>query len=148
MATRKKKGFDIESGIKRLVPAVAGGVAAGYVNKISNENLQQLDPKIRAFIPALVGTYLGVTQSGQMSDLGLGMVGASGPAILAALGMENIVSGAEMDVARRIDPDTLFTEEEVDDFEAQVVRNDGMDGYMDDSESYEYDDEDEDEDDF
>lgn len=136
------KKFKVGEGVKRLIPTMGGAVAASYVQKISKEQLTTIDPKISAMIPVALGVYLATTQRGNLADAGLGMVGASTPAVLSAFGMDNIISGAGMDIALRNDDINYFSEQEIDEFESgRMTVLDGADDLEADDLEAEYEDE-------
>jgi hypothetical protein len=106
------KKFNIKNAAGRVLPAMAGGVAVGYIVKMLADKVP--DAKIAAFIPLAAGAYLAAIDSGKMGDAGLGMVGAASSNFLLALG---VPIGAAMPQDKG-----YFSTEEVDDFEDEIMR--------------------------
>jgi hypothetical protein len=128
------KKFDIKKAISAAVPAMAGGVAVGYLNKMLVDKVP--DPKMAAAIPVVLGAFLAATQVGPMGSAGLGMIGAASSNLLTVLGIPGMTG---LDIAA-----PGFTMDDVDDFEAALVSGPGYDeeAYFEEVEGEFYDDDD------
>lgn len=87
-----KKSSKMKLPINEVLGVVAGAVAAGFVNKLVNENLKMIPETIRPIIPITVGVLLAGNKNVIVRGAGYGMVAKGGSDLAAAFipGVGNI----------------------------------------------------------
>jgi hypothetical protein len=80
--------------INEVLGVVAGAVAAGFVSKLINDKLPNLQPQLKSLIPIAAGVLLAGNKNAIVKGAGYGMV-AKGGADLAESLMPGSISGVD-----------------------------------------------------
>jgi len=71
--------------INEVLGVVAGAVAAGFVTKLVNDNLPDVNKNIKALIPIGAGIFLSGNKNTMLKGVGFGMVAKGGADLASAL---------------------------------------------------------------
>lgn len=81
-----RKKFDFNKALKTSGGALAGGVAAATVEKFVSDSFP--DMADRAYLgPAILGAFLSQQKDSMIQAVGIGMIGAAGPAVASEIGI-------------------------------------------------------------
>jgi len=71
--------------INEVLGVVAGAVAAGFVTKLVNDNLPDVNKNIKALIPIGAGIFLSGNKNTMLKGVGFGMVAKGGADLASSL---------------------------------------------------------------
>jgi len=94
------KKFDFKKALTNTGGALAGGVAAGFVEKELGSKVFPNDPGKAAYVPLALGAFLSTQKNPMLAAAGMGMVGAMGTTIaenldLGITGVQRLNAGGD-----------------------------------------------------
>jgi hypothetical protein len=96
------KKFKMKAPINEILGVVGGAVAAGYVAKLVNDKLPNLNSTVKSLIPIGLGVVLAGNKNTIVRGIGFGMVGKGGADLASAFlpGVGNVDDNVGISVSR------------------------------------------------